>query len=914
MVASISSSPGADYYLQVSEIASYYTAESGIGHWYGEASQKFGFEGEISERDFLNAFDGRDANGKSLVQRQEGKDRQEAWDVTFSVPKSVSVLWAMLSPPNRERLEQIVLAASRTSLNYLDENALVTRRGKGGFQAEQAKGTYALIPHATSRAQDPQLHVHALVFNMCLRQDSTTGSIRSLDVYEHKMALGALFRVELGYLLEKKLGIRILQDDWKFEIEGVPKQLCQEFSKRREQIEAIANEEGWSSPKVMAQLALATRDSKEAVTVDKLFPVWQRVAREFGFTRQNAEALLGKSKLLRQDLDDAKPKKLKERILRQSIEKLAKNEAYFPERDIIRHAAVAAQARGLSAREVVEYTKLATKQFEYRVDIKGNDYRHYSTRENVADERELINRALQGTKSDKHLVDEKQVVAAEKNVERSISRKSGLRIEFTDDQRKALRFVTVEPGDVKLVQGYAGTGKTVLLEAAYKAWTKAGYKVIGAAITGKATQGLEEDTGIRSVTVESLLIALNPKLRELSHKERIKVFRSKLWNTIRANWYAEKQISYWRAKPFSSATQALWRIAAEKAVGKKPRFQKPQLNKQTVLVVDEAAMLPTRGMLELKRQCDKAGAKLVLIGDRLQLPPIGAGGPFWSVATRIGHEKLTTIVRQEKEWMREALRSVINNEPEQALEAYAKRGQLEIAPHKKAAIDKLVSDFRTVRRRDLKKTLALTCTNDEAKRINTRIQERRRRAGELGRLSIRLTSGERVYKNDRILFTLNSYRDGVRNGLLGTAIKVEPGLLRKGIITIELDNCKSKGLYGTRRQRVKIDLANYNDLQLGYAVTTHKAQGVTVDRSFVLLGGSMLNKEMAFTQLSRARKETKLYSTELEAGEGLSKLAKHIMISRTKDLAHDHQLQRRKQELQIKQGKEEQQLKHSMTL
>ena len=96
------------------------------------------------------------------------------------------------------------MRASMRTIDYLDSEALFTRRGKHGTKLEHAKGVYALCPHGTSRSQDPQLHCHAApIINLCLRQDGTTGAIRSWDLYNHKMAAGAIFRLELAYLLAK---------------------------------------------------------------------------------------------------------------------------------------------------------------------------------------------------------------------------------------------------------------------------------------------------------------------------------------------------------------------------------------------------------------------------------------------------------------------------------------------------------------------------------------------------------------------------------------------------------------------------------------------------------------------------------------------------------------------------------------
>ncbi|HMP07655.1 MAG TPA: MobF family relaxase [Lacipirellulaceae bacterium] len=245
----------ADYYLDRHPALYYVDGVAAIGQWYGPAAAKLGFCGAVTPEQLRRAFAGLSADGlRSLVQVQSGKVRQPAWDLTFSAPKWLSALWCRLDEFHRRWLEDILLRAVKRALDYIDADALNTRRGNQGGRVEAAQGVYVLFLHGTSRALDPQLHVHALAVNLCLRSDGTTGTIRSRDLYWHKMAAGALFRAELAHLLATELGLTIVPDGWKFKIAGVPDSLCEEFSQRRKKIELLAKEEGWSSAAALAKL------------------------------------------------------------------------------------------------------------------------------------------------------------------------------------------------------------------------------------------------------------------------------------------------------------------------------------------------------------------------------------------------------------------------------------------------------------------------------------------------------------------------------------------------------------------------------------------------------------------------------------------------------------------------------------
>ena len=174
-------------------------------------------------------------------------------------------------------------------------------------------------------------------------------------------------------------------------------------------------------------------------------------------------------------------------------------------------------------------------------------------------------------------------------------------------------------------------------------------------------------------------------------------------------------------------------------------------------------------------------------------------------------------------------------------------------------------------------TLIFVGENREAAIVNRRCQQVRlesKRENSQSRRCV-FASGEVFYQGDRILLTRNSRPLSVRNGDLGTIVGLDE---KRNILSVRL---ASKNI-------VHIPVEHYEHVRLGYAVTTHKGQGATVDHAFVLLGGSMQDREISYVQGSRARLETFLYADEFECGEELTQLARQMSTSRAKDLAHDH--------------------------
>ena len=190
----------------------------------------------IPLRNLLNGFspDGR----HDFVQNAGAPDRQRCWDLTFNAPKSVSVMWALAPPEIQKEIEAAHKEAVARAVGYIEREAGITRRGKGGVTKERAALVFAAFQHFTSRDLDPHVHTHTLLINLGLRADGTTGSIQSRDFFRAKMEAGKVYRNELASQLQERLNVEILPEKVGFHVRGVPNDLCREFSKRRRAIES----------------------------------------------------------------------------------------------------------------------------------------------------------------------------------------------------------------------------------------------------------------------------------------------------------------------------------------------------------------------------------------------------------------------------------------------------------------------------------------------------------------------------------------------------------------------------------------------------------------------------------------------------------------------------------------------------
>ncbi len=299
-------------------------------------------------------------------------------------------------------------------------------------------------------------------------------------------------------------------------------------------------------------------------------------------------------------------------------------------------------------------------------------------------------------------------------VDRAIAAAGSNGLMLGGEQETALRHIA-GPGDLAMVVGYAGTGKSAMLGVARDGWEASGYQVRGAALSGIAAENLEGGSGIASRTIASL--------------------------------------------------EHAWGQGRE------------QLGPRDVLVVDEAGMIGSRQMERVLSAARDAGAKVVLVGDPEQLQAIEAGAAFRSVAERHGTAEITEIRRQRENWQRGATRALATGRTGEAIQAYEGHGMVHAAGTREAARGDLVDGWDRARQADpAQSRIILTHTNAEVQSLNGEARERLRASGELGDdVTVKAERGTRQFAaGDRLMFLRNERGLGVKNGTLGSIEQVSP--------------------------------------------------------------------------------------------------------------------------------------------
>lgn len=270
------------------------------------------------------------------------------------------------------------------------------------------------------------------------------------------------------------------------------------------------------------------------------------------------------------------------------------------------------------------------------------------------------------------------------------------------------------------------------------------------------------------------------------------------------------------------------------------RTRRTKLTSSDVLILDEVSMASSRDLLEVMKAVREAGAKLILLGDPDQLQSVQAGGALKYLIEKFGAVHMNNITRQKVEEHRVASTKMSQGDHVSALEIYKDRGEMRFANTADRARVALVDEWLTVRLSTGSPPLVLAHTKKDVAELNQAI--RQKIMHELGPQTGFAGSDFRI--GDRIVFRKNDYDKGIRNGLMGQIVAGDTGTL-----SVKLDDGKI----------IKISGDQYRKIELGYASTIHRSQGLTAD-SVLAFGSPGLNRNLLLVMMTRHRYSFRMYA------------------------------------------------------
>ncbi|USX22887.1 relaxase domain-containing protein [Oxalobacteraceae bacterium OTU3REALA1] len=820
--------------------------------WTGLAADLLGLSGVAEAEQVERLAKGfHPLTGVPLV-KGAGEDHVMGLDMTFSAPKDVSAIFAGGDAATRSLISGCVRDAARAALSYAEANA-VTRHGKAGKIKRFAEGALAACySHFASRAGEPQLHVHGFFFNVGKRLGVNEWSaLEHRGQFERKMATGILFRVELASRI-KALGFCIEANGPYFTITGIEQHQRDALSTRSKQIKDYLKECGASNLDGAAAkeiAALNTRSAKAEPPLPELLKSFETMAAAVGLTPASIAGM--------QSLEAAPEPSVPFAVNHaELLDALTARQSCATRHDALTLICERAMGQWNAAECLAELERFMECGQVVRLG-QTDQLADVFTSQATLDLEARINATVRaGSQSKDHHLSPEILDARFNELEAELQHKLGVPVSLKE-QRTAATYIACETGSHAFIEGWAGAGKTTMLKAVGEAYTAAGFNVLGCSQSAAATQNLARETGIRSRTIASLLIALSKG--------------------------------------------------------------KMTLGPKSILILDEAGMVGSREFGLLQQAVIDAGAKLVAVGDSKQLQPIDAGGIFKSLIERHGKAELSNIQRQKTDfaplldwltkrgdlskvtaaalrsvpenvrlqaleslcatdeklgrafdrwrarfdfaWLREVVELFAVGQAKEALQILDERGRLKLISGHTATVDAIISDWAADRTAIERKTM-IAGTRAEVAELNAKARALRIQNGlvlddqELD-VEIIHRDGTREIKRfapgDRVVFTKNDKTLGVANGVAGTIRSIRQASFTS-LFEIELDDANELG------EKIVMMPLSFGHFDYAYCLTNHKSQGRTFDAAYTLVNPAMCDREWTYVAASRSRFSTTIYT------------------------------------------------------
>ena len=879
MVATLAQAASAAYYLESQRSFrhpnEYYTAgEEPDGVWFNPKGL-FGLadSGKVDSSDFHRLYNGFAPNtGGKLTQNAGSERRSAGLDMTFSADKSVSALWAVADPELRSQIEKAHNDAARVALEetVLRHCAYTRIRNRNGeIEVLPADISAAMFQHGTSRDNDPQLHTHCVIFNAArTHRDGKYRALHQHPVYTWMKAAGAVYRNTLAWSLQERLGVRMEQygKDGEFtRIAGIPEDLIGHWSKRRAAIIEAARDMGFTVEGNAPRAAAANKITRAGKSLDNDPEIrharWRGEAEGYVEREALIASLLGKAEEITQEQVRALTEVLEDLPYR-----LTREEAVFRLPDIVErvgnatagllnHEAVATSIeRVLLSPEVVRLTR-PPRSAEGRADMAHT--RLYSTRHNLQMEQEVRDMAEGMT------VDTGRSLSAQA-IEAKVTGLLKAGYPLSEEQITAIRSVTSSTGRVAIIEGAAGSGKTTTLRPIADLYREHGQSIIATAVAWRTAVALGNDVDARPFCVDKLLRLAARGGIEINKDTTIIVDEAGMLSTRQAHHILRLSERHGAKIIFAGDTQQQQPVEAgpglrliRDAVGsvRVDRIRRQKADLEDILVhvhgdTQEAARFRTGMMGEQERT--RIVAEYEAMEDKPAFTP-------WQVAAS------------------EALR---DGDAASAVAAHHARGRFHIGYDEEKTLTGLVDDWDHYQREHPdKSSVVLARTRAEVRALSHLMRERRFAAltdGErpdtdrahTDRVTIivsrgtedeRTTSPLEIVRGDRLRIGATHWEKQLFNG---TVVTVDDFKVQRGEAGTEPSVLISARTEDGRAVSFHHDEIRdwYGNIRLdhGYAMTITSAQGLTVDRTF-LLADARPARETIYPAATRHREGLDIY-------------------------------------------------------
>jgi conjugative relaxase-like TrwC/TraI family protein len=838
------------------------------GEWHGKLAERFELAGAVGAEEFARLSEGQHPQtGEQLVRHrvvheyrnEDGKmvspvEHRAGWDATFSAPKSIS-LTALVGGDDRVR--EAHREAVRVALNELER---YTQARIGGNHPAETTGQFvaAKFEHDTARPVDgyaaPQLHTHAVVFNMTERENGNMRALQPQGLFDSQRFATAVYQSHLTYQL-RSLGYELEPGkSGAPEIKGYSQEYLDASSPRRQQIEEALGRSGFSGPEAAQIAAHNTRDKKVILSPYDVLAAHRQIAAEFG---NQADRVVAEAQQRRQTQAQERPANERRHQVREAItfarDKGFEREAVTDERALY----VDALRRGMGEMTYQEVrasfeARVASGEFKEVADDSHKVGRKFTTAATIKDEQEIVQKVRDGQNSAPQIMPIQAAIPL-----------TEARPHLNTAQRKVIEEVLTSRDRVQGLQGLAGSGKTSALESIRQGAEQNGYAVEGFAPTSRAARQLR-DAGIPADTLQGFLA--RSRNTDPAQKHLYMLDESSLASTKQMRDFLEKigpqdkvlLIGDTRqhqgvdaGKPFEQLQEAGMRTA------QLDQIVRQKANPELLKVVEHLSKNETATGVQMLQEQGRI-TEIVDPQERIQ-----------AIAKRYAsHPENTIIVSPDN-----ASRRQINQAVRQELQAL---GGMEKEDHSMRVLtprsDMTGADREWAARYQTGDVLHYIRGSKElgiergsyAQVVTTEPKE--------NLVTVQKHNGEQVTYDPSRLRGISAYREIEREFAVGDRIQLtapnrELHVANRDLGTIQQINDYGKitvRMAGDKEKMITFNLNEMRHFDHGYAVTSHSSQGLTFERVLVNMDTEvhpeLINSRFAYVSVSRASHDAQIYT------------------------------------------------------
>lgn len=759
-----------------------------------------------------------DENGQEIRVLQGG--HRVGFDLTFTPPKPVSMAFAIGEGQDRIDVLEAHRRAVAKTMDWLEEK-VETRRGAGGKEVMGVEGLiYSQHDHLSNRNLEPNIHTHTLVYGVAKGEDGKWGTFDAREIYRHRMAADAIYKNEVAANM-RELGYDITTQR-QVDEEG------NETGRVEYRIAGISDElcEKFSTRRqqildYQEEHGVDAQTACLATRKHKEEPAFDEMEAMWKSTMASMEDEIPTIEQIKQTRGTQFEPDSDEKVL----EKLHSNEAVFCEHNLVERLALEHAGR-------IRFDELMEKvdAFKQRAGLVRIEPERVAAEDAATkpgrihtEDRFAAPWMIEWEKEIVHRVgarnneDHQKVDPA--LVAGGIDKfqaKAGFQL--SDEQRRAVEHITAETGGVALLSGFAGTGKTTVSDCYSQILRSDGRRMMGICVSNAAAKKLQAESGMECMSVAKFLTRVE--------------------------------------------------------------HGKHQVKPQDVIVVDEAGMLDTNQTRKILGHADKAGAKVIMQGDVMQLQPVGAGSGMSLAKMATGDVKLTEVRRQSRVEDRDLVRQFYGADLDlkkgtrsrrethelgrELMKGLEQRNCLEEFNTRPQALKALVDDY-LADPEIAREKLVLAHTNEDVAMANDAIRQGLKAKGEIqaGGITMEVISkgkGKRermeVAKGDRVRFTKAEPKLGVINGSAGEVIGIQANTRRGGH---DLTLAMEEG------QTLQMNTQDCPHLAHNFATTVHQAQGAGKRQVYHMAHTGMMDNHSALVAFSRLTKGNyRMYGTSDE--------------------------------------------------